>query len=274
MRPVYSSLLAKHTYDWLFGRRILEGCSLFIASSNREVSDYNGYVRAGQKVVVIPDGINMGEYAKLPERGGFRRLHGIAEPKVVTYLGRIHHMKGIDHLVRAFAGSRFRRQSRLAIIGPDNKYKAKLVTLVKQLDLGGSVVFIGPLIGEDKLQAYVDSDVVVYASERESFGMVPFEAAMCGVPAITSEGSPCGELLSDFGAGFVAPYGDVPKLAGAIDGILENGQEAAEKVRVARQRIKADLSLEKIAQQYEEAYSSVVGAQAAERKNILIKETK
>ncbi len=260
MRRIYSSLLAKHTYDLLFGRRILGGCALFIASSSCEASDYNGYIRPGQSVLVVPNGVNLAAYARLPEKGGFRRRHGIAEPKVVTYLGRVHAQKGIEHLVRAFAGSRFRRESRLVIIGPDDGYRAKLHALVKQLDLADSVVFIGALNGEQKLQAYVDADVVVYAGESESFGMVPFEAAMCGVPTITSEGSACGELLSGFGAGFLVPYGNAPKLTQAIDGILENGQEAAQKVGVARERIKEELSWERIARQYEEAYYSVLRA--------------
>jgi glycosyltransferase involved in cell wall biosynthesis len=260
MRPISSSLLAKHTYDWLLGRRILGGCALFIASSAREVSDYKRVMRPGQRVVVIPNGINVAEYAKLPEKGGFRRRHGIAEPKVVTYLGRVHAQKGIEHLVRAFACSRFRGESRLVIIGPDDGYRAKLLALVKQLNLADLVMFTGALEGEQKLQAYVDSDVVVCAGSSESFGMVPFEAAMCGVPTITSEGSACAQLLTSFGAAFVVPYGDAPKLAQAIDGILENGQEAAQRVIGARERIIEQLSWEQIARQYEEAYHSVLRA--------------
>jgi glycosyltransferase involved in cell wall biosynthesis len=267
MRPIYTSLLAKHTYDWLVGGRILDGCALFIASSSREVSDYHGYAKRGQKVVVIPNGINAVEYAKLPERGAFRQRHGIAEPKVVTYLGRVHPSKGIEHLVRAFACSRFRRGSRLAIVGPDEGYRIKLEGLARELGVTDSVTFVGPLRGEQKREAYVDADVVVYAGrlEGESFGMVPFEAAMCGVPTITSEGSPCAQLLGSFGAGFAVPYGDAPKLAEAIDAILENGQQAAQRVLAAREKIKEQLSWEKVAQQYEEAYSSVVCAQGVGR---------
>jgi glycosyltransferase involved in cell wall biosynthesis len=265
MKPIYSSLLAKHSYNLLFGRRILGGCSLFIASSSKEASDYNGYIGPSQRVVVIPNGINAAEYEKLPEKGSFRRLHGIAERKVVTYVGRVHAKKGIDHLVRAFASSKFRRDSRLVIVGPDEGYKAKLVSLVKQLGLTHSVTFVGTVIGEQKLEAYVDTDVLVYVGESESFGMVPFEAAMCGVPAITARGTACAQLLTSFGAGFVVPYGDVTRLAEAIDQILENGQEAAQKVRAAREKIKEQLSWEKIARQYEEAYSSVMGGQGAQR---------
>jgi len=262
MGRIYSSLLPKLAYDWLLGRRILRGCALFIASSAREVSDYKRVMRPGQRVVVIPNGINAAEYAELPEKGSFRRRHGIAERKVVTYLGRVHRSKGIEHLVRAFASSRFRGESRLVIIGPDEGYKTKLASLARELGLTDSVTFIDTLAGEQKLQAYVDADVVVYAGrlEGESFGMVPFEAAMCGAPTITSEGSACAQLLTDFGAAFVVPYGDAPKLARAIDGILENGQEAAQKVAVARERIKEELSWEKIGRQYEEAYSSVLRA--------------
>lgn len=261
IRPISSSLVAKHIFDRLFGRRILESCALFIASSISEVSDFNGYIRPGQKVVVIPNGINVAEYAKLPERGGFRRQRGIAEPKVVAYLGRVHAQKGIDHLIRAFAGSRFRRETRLLIIGPDDGYRVRLASLAPELGLANSVTFIGTLTGEQKLKAYVDTDVAVYAGESESFGMVPFEAAMCGVPTITSEGSACAQLMTGFGAGFVVPYGDTEKLAQALDGILSNVEEASQKVRAAREKIKEQLCWEKVAQQYEEAYESVLRAQ-------------
>jgi len=260
MRPISSSLLAKHVYDWLLGRSVLDGCGLFIASSASEASDYKDFIRPGQEVVVIPNGINVAEYAKLPEKGSLRRQHGIAEAKVITYLGRVHAQKGIDHLVRAFASSRYRGESRLAIIGPDDGYKEKLQALVKQLDLAGSVMFVGPLKGEKKLQAYVDSDVVVYAGSSESFGMVPFEAAMCGVPTITSEGSACAEILGGLGAGFVVPYGDAPKLAQAIDAILGSGQQAAQRVLAVRGKIEEQLSWEQIARRYEEAYYSVLRA--------------
>jgi len=264
MKPAHSSLLAKGTYDVLFGRRILDGCALFIASSAREVSDYDGFIGAGQRVVVIPNGINAAEYANLPEKGCFRRRRGIAEPKVVTYLGRLHAQKGIDHLLRAFASSRFRRESRLVIIGPDDGYRMKLHALAKQLGLADALTLVDALKGREKLEAYVDSDVVVYAGSSESFGLVPFEAAMCGVPTITSEGSACGDLLSGYGAAFAVPYADAPKLAQAIDGILENGQEAAQKVRVARESIKEQLSWEMVARQYEKAYNSVLRGQGTE----------
>jgi glycosyltransferase involved in cell wall biosynthesis len=258
MRPTSSSVLAKRTYDWLLGGRDRAGCALFIASSGQEVSDYDGFIGHDQRVTVIYNGLDLSEYAPLPARGSFRQRHGIDEPKVVTYLGRLHPQKGIEYLVRAFVSSRFRRESRLVIVGPDEGHKTELAAVAKGLGLADSVAFIDTLEGEEKLQAYVDSDVVVYAGRSESFGMVPFEAAMCGVPAITSEGSACGELLKKFGAGFLVPYGDSQKLALAIDGILTDGKEAAARVRAARESIKTDLSWRKIAEEYEAAYSSVL----------------
>jgi glycosyltransferase involved in cell wall biosynthesis len=256
MRVFQSSLLAKHVFDLLLGRSLLDGCASFIASSEQEVSDFQGFARRGQKVNVIPNGLNFAEYANLPPRGLFRQRNRIVEPRLITYLGRLHSQKGIDHLLRAFAGSRFRDESRLAVIGPDDGCRASLEALAQQLGIRDSVTFVGVLESEEKLQAYVDSDVVVYAGSSESFGMVPFEAAMCGVPAVTAEGSACGQLLTAYGAGFVVPYGDASKLAEVMDGILDNTPAAVQKVIAARVRIKDDLCWEKIAQRYETAYES------------------
>jgi len=258
MPVAVSSFAVKRAFDWLLGRRMLSSSTLLIASSRQEVTGFNGIVPAEKKVVRIYNGIDFDAFADLPERGHFRCRNAIGSQKLITYLGRVHEQKGIDVLIRAVSFAKCRRGSRLAIIGPDDGFGSRLVALTRELGLQDSVTFVPPLAGREKLEAYVDSDVVVYASQSESFGLVPFEATMCGVPSISSENSPCAEILGPLGVGFQVPYGDFRKLAATIDKILETRAQVIPRVQAAAVKLQEILSWEEIARQYEDTYLMAV----------------
>jgi len=262
MPVAVSSFAVKRAFDLLWGPRMLRQCAVFIASSAQEELGFDGIVPAGKKIVRIYNGIDLKEFQDLPTKGNFRRRYGITEPYLITYLGRLHAQKGIDVLVRAAAMARCRRQVGLAIIGPDDGFKSRLVALARELGLQDSVSFVAPVRGREKLEAYVDSDLVVSAGQSESFGLVPFEATMCGVPSISAEDSACAEILGPLGIGFRVPYGDLGKLAATIDAILETRMEVIPKVQAAAGKLREILSWEEIARQYEDAYLTAAGAKA------------
>jgi glycosyltransferase involved in cell wall biosynthesis len=260
LRRAHTSLAAKGLYDLLLARKIFDNCALCIASSMTEREDYRQFLRGATRIATIPNGIDIARYAALPDPGQFRKRHGIRERIVITYLGRMHPIKGIDVLVRAFALIRRREEARVAIIGPDEDYKKDLVALARKEGVLESVSFFDALDGDEKLEAYVDSDVVVYAGASESFGMVAIEAMMCGVPVIASEGTGCGELVDRFGAGTLIPYGDARRMAEAIDSIVADPGEARKKSAEAGQTARQQLAWGAIAARYEEAYQTAAGS--------------
>lgn len=86
---------------------------------------------------------------------------------------------------------------------------------------GIDVRFLG-FVNQSKLPSvYASCDVVVLSSITETWGLVINEAMACGVPAVVSEGVGCGPDLIEPGVtGAVAPVGDVPALASAIQSVL------------------------------------------------------
>jgi len=259
-----SSLVAKRMFDVLLGKRMLQACALLIASSAQEESAFCGVVPHGKETLRIYNGVDWTEFTNLPPRGKFRRRYGIHGRYLITYVGRLHAQKGIDVLIKAMAIIRQRASSHLAIVGPDDGYKRKLSSLADKLGLRDSVIFCEALTGREKSEAYVDSDVVVYATPSESFGMVPIEAAMCHVPAITSKGSACGEFLKRFEVGFTVPYGNPEALAIAIDSILERHTDVVRRVRGAAEGIRQALAWTVIAGEYELAYRSALKPRIAD----------
>ncbi len=64
-------------------------------------------------------------------------------------------------------------------------------------DLQPLVCYLGPVAEEEKVWLLKNASLVLYPSTREGFGLVPFEAASVGTPALTARISALTEVLGD-----------------------------------------------------------------------------
>jgi glycosyltransferase involved in cell wall biosynthesis len=166
-----------------------------------------------EKITVIPNGVNYVSPTDLPPAGQFREQYGIHEKHIILYVGRLHTRKGVDFLIRAFNSfiqTWTGDDVTLVIVGPDDGYRSVLEGLVEQLGLSDKVRFIGFI--PSLVAAYQDADVLVYPSTYEIFGLVPFEALLCGTPVIVTDDCGCGELIKEAECGYLVHYGDVAGL--------------------------------------------------------------
>ena len=70
-------------------------------------------------------------------------------------------------------------------------------------------------------ELYASSDVLVFPSEHEPFGLPVNEAMICGIPAIVSDRVGAGyDLVEDGKTGFVYPCGDISALAKILSDVL------------------------------------------------------
>jgi len=123
----------------------------------------------------------MDAFYNLPESGSFKRKHGLIGKKIVLYLGKITPRKGVDFLVKAFSRMGA-ADTVLVIAGNDMGFRSQVEKIVRETGVMNQVIFTGLLTGNDKLSAYRDADVLVYPAIHEIFGLVPFEAMLCGAP--------------------------------------------------------------------------------------------
>jgi glycosyltransferase involved in cell wall biosynthesis len=189
----------KRIYDALFGYTLLRDASKVIALSGVEAEQYKGMNVPEEKIATIPNGIDLSEYTNLPPKGCFREKFGIkGKEKIVLYLGRIHKIKGLDILVKAFAKViEDLGDVRLVVVGPDDGYLNELKALINALRIEDNALILGPLYGEDKLEAYVDADVYVLPSRYETFPMSLLEAVACGTPVILTKNCGVAEYFRD-----------------------------------------------------------------------------
>ncbi|MBI4267071.1 MAG: glycosyltransferase [Chloroflexi bacterium] len=246
----------KRAFDRLAGWRMLRNAVQIIASTQAEAGQYRAAGISGTKIGIVPNGIDLAQFADLPPRGEFRRKHGVAdETRIVLYLGRIHRIKGLDLLAKAFAGLSPLVRATLVIAGPDAGYLAALRRLVRELKAEARVLFVGPLYGMAKLEAFVDAEVYVLPSVYETFPVAVLEACACGIPVVITDR--CGIAgVIDGRAGLAVPY-DADRLRGAISSILENDKLAREFGERGKALVRKEFNWAKVAERFEAVYGEI-----------------
>ena len=198
--------ILKLFWDELFGHYLLRNASKVIALSRVEAKQYRSMGVPEEKIAIIPNGIYLSEYAKLPPRGSFKKKFNIREDKkIILYLGRIHKTKGIDFLVRAYAYLAKKMNFKdvfLVIAGPDEGYLKEVKELTATLGISKNVLFTGLLSEKDKIAAYVDANIVANVEPINVYGLVPLEAAACETPVIVSKGNAIKDIIHEGKFGF------------------------------------------------------------------------
>jgi len=250
----------KWLFDVLFGRRLLRDTSKLIALSEVEAEQYRRVGVPEEKIAIIPNGIDLSEYANLPPKGSFKKKFNIPENnRIILYLGRIHKTKRIDLLVKAYAHlakSMKYDDALLVIAGPDDGYLAEIKSLSAHLNVSDSVLFTGFISSSDKLKALVDADVFVTPSFY-GFPVTFLEAGVTGTPIVTTS---LGDTLDwiEGRAGYVTSP-TCHELAKAMHAIISNDDLRQEFSRNSRRITQSEFSLAKVVDRLEQVYREVAG---------------
>ncbi|KAF0109281.1 MAG: group 1 glycosyl transferase [Anaerolineaceae bacterium] len=141
-------------------------------------------------------------------------------PPVLLAAGRMHPAKDYPTLLRAFADLRSRRAARLVILG-DGKQRPELEALAASLGIAADVDMPG--FADNPFAFMARCAALVLSSRWEGFGNVLVEAMACGAQVVSTDcpGGPA-EILENGKYGRLAPVGDAPALAAAIESALDD----------------------------------------------------
>jgi glycosyltransferase involved in cell wall biosynthesis len=262
-RPIVRSLWLKRMYHAFWGKRLLEGASAVIATSEQEAGELAAGGPARTKVVLRRNGVEAP--ASWPERGTFRKARGISDDvKLVLFLGRLSIKKSPDLLLRAFgelSGRLAGIPMTLVYAGPDEGgIKEKLGQQATQLGVRTKVQFAGPLFGQAKWAAYRDADVFVLPSQNENFGNTAAEAVAAGTPVVVTEQCGIAPLLADE-AGLVIRH-DATALSSAMERILRE-PELRSRLAAGGARVTSRLGWDEPVRDMEALYATLARRQTA-----------
>lgn len=235
--PFFQKEKLKEIFDKIWGFDILyDACKVF-ALTEIEKQQYLEMGVDESKIEIVPLGINLEEYGKLPEPGKFKSKHGIQDDeKVILFLGRIHEIKGLDLLIKSF-NKVSNDNLKLAIVGGDYGFLSTIEELIRDYKLEDKVLFPGVLIGKEKQEALVDCDIFVMPSRYESFTTSGLEAMACKKPLILTKNNHIHDWVND-NVGLVCDF-DENDLSKCIETLIndeelcrefgDNGQRLIQK---------------------------------------------
>jgi len=198
--------LRKAALELLFQNRVLRQAAAIHYTAEEEMRLAAPYAH-GAKGIVIPNGLDLDQYADLPPRGSFRASHPeIGSRRIVLFLSRLNFKKGLDLLIPAFARAARRFDDlHLVIAGPDDGESANAETWVAAEGIGGRTTFVGMLDHRAKLACFRDATMFVLPSYSENFGIAIVEALACGIPVAISDRVNIWREIAGAAVGIVAP---------------------------------------------------------------------
>ncbi|MEU8265646.1 glycogen synthase [Sphaerisporangium sp. NPDC049002] len=227
---------------------------------------------APDRVTVIHNGIDTGEYA--PDREtGVLLAHGIdpARPYVV-FVGRITRQKGLVHLLRAARSFAPDAQLVLCAGAPDTpEIAAEVAGLVEELrGSRAGVVWISEMLPRTEvIQILTHATVFVCPSVYEPMGIVNLEAMACETAVVATATGGIPEVVADGSTGLLVPIDqgtdgephDPEEFADAIaqrvNAVLSDPELAASMGKAGRRRAVEHFSWPAIAARTQALYDSL-----------------
>jgi glycosyltransferase involved in cell wall biosynthesis len=166
------------------------------------ISEANSFRNFGLKnpIAIIPNGISDECLKRQGDAARFRSRFSIpSDKRLLLFLSRINPKKGLPLLFTAIAKLDKELEGwNIVIAGFEDVpgYQRELEQLAKSLNISKKIIFVEPLFGHDKQDAFAATDILVLPTHSEGFGIVVIDALAAGVPVLTTYGAPWEELHS------------------------------------------------------------------------------
>ncbi len=215
------------------------------------------------RVVVVPNAVELPGPEAVPEIARVRAELGIeASAPLVGAVGRLSPMKGLRHLVEAWASMRADAsadsaagRAHLLLVG-EGELAAELRTDVAARGLPASVHLTG--FRRDAAAILAGLDLLVVPSVRdEGASNTLLEAMAHGRPAIVTRCGGLPETVGEGVGGLVVPPGDAEALAAALTRLLSRPEERLTLGRCARERARERHAPDVVAARWEELLAEV-----------------
>jgi glycosyltransferase involved in cell wall biosynthesis len=228
-------------------------CAFHVSVSTSVRDEVKSFMGDSDKQRVIPCGVDGSVFTLDEEQSQSKNR--------ILFAGAIRPVKGVDVLLRAVRLLVGRgRCETLAIIGESyyqsyqNEY-ARIRQMAIDLGLRDRVQFLGGKTQTELARYMQQSDVLVFPSRKESFGMVLVESLACGTPVVaTRSGGP--EDIVNEKVGVLVPPEDPEALADAIQRVLQRPEDFNRAD--LRTYALAKFSWNRISKQYLELYQEAI----------------
>lgn len=248
-----------------FWRTFLHFPDVLIANSKATAESYSPFIKKAQKVVVVYNGVDLGEYSPSMNGSSVRKRYKIGDNEfLIGVISRISRSKKQDVFIKALTEVvRIYPHIRALIVGNTEieraeHYLKELYRMVAELGIGDKVIFTDFV--NDMKELYASLDLLVLPSRSEGFGRVFIEAMAMEKPIVTTRVGGTVEVVEDGVTGILVPSDDVNCLSKTIIRMIENEEDRKRMGKAGRKRAENMFSIEKNVEETQKVYIKVLNS--------------
>ncbi len=210
-------------------------------------------------IVVVHLGVDLNEFNptnKKLYRNDIRNKYNISnEDIVLLFVGYDFRRKGLEFVIRALNKLKY-KNIKLLVVGKDRI--SPYLNLARQLNVEDKIVFVGPQTEINKF--YSASDIFVFPTVYEPFGLVIIEAMASGVAVVVSKLAGAAELITDNRDGILIENPkNVDEIEEKLSYLIENEklrEEIGKNARITAENFCWDKVAKRIVNVYKEVLES------------------
>ncbi len=225
---------------------------------------------------VIPYGVDPGTFQPDAEAGAtVRAALGVATntPLVLT-MSRLVYKKGLTYLLEAWPQVLAAHPAAVLVIAGYGDLRDDLERRANELGIAASVRFPGQIDREQTARYISAADVYAVPSIRDQKGNVDglpnalLEGMAAARPIVASRIAGIPDVITDGVHGLLTPERDAQAIAAAVSRLLADRPFAAQVGAAARARVRDDLTWDKTAARFEQAYAQALGEKVVKQPDV------
>lgn len=261
--------------SWMERTAILDADAVVAVSKSTREDILRAYPdMKPDRIHVIYNGIDLGEYQKTPETGALNNYGVDPAQPYVLFVGRITRQKGVTYLVDAIRYLPRETQVVLCAGAPDTPEIASEMR-EKVEDARRShprIIWIEKMVTKrETIELYSHARVFCCPSIYEPFGIINLEAMACRAPVVASATGGIKEVVVDGETGYLIPFDQDPvtsfprdpekfsrDLAAGINRLLEDPETCKRFGDAGRRRVEETFSWSAVARQTIRLYEQLI----------------
>lgn len=190
---------------------------------------------------------------------------GILPPKKknqfrLLYVGKIEERRNVYFLIEVFRNLRQDYSNvQLILIGDGEKeYKKTFLNSIRKELEDQTIVYKSKATQAELAGIYQESNIFLFTSNYEIFGMVLLEAMYFGLPVISTLNGGSSMLIKDDENGYILKEFDVTKWSEKLSILLEDRVKLQNMGRCAKKTIESEFTWENLTDKFESAYQQAI----------------
>jgi glycosyltransferase involved in cell wall biosynthesis len=158
------------------------------------------YAIRDEKIVIAPNAVFKRKMKISPsEKNKLIKKYDLGNP-VILYVGLLLERRYIRQLIEAFSEIKKKYKNASLVLIGNNQLRpaADIGEIARKVSIENSVLHLSYVEDNELSAFYGISDIFVYLSSYEGFGIPPLEAINSGVPVVTSRSSSLAEIYEGF----------------------------------------------------------------------------